>query len=187
MKFNYPHTIDNGGGEEITFVQFINDDKGGKLEVHNRVQPGSGPPMHVHFLQDESLTVVSGKIGAQIAGQAPFFAGPGETVTFKRGEVHRFWNAGEDVLVCKGWATPAYNLEYFLTEIYRSVKSNGGHRPSAFDSAYLLSKYKTEFDMNEIPAIVKKVVFPVVRFFGIVAGKHKKFEGAPPAAKEIGG
>lgn len=187
MKFNYPHTIDNGGGEEITFVQFINDDKGGKLEVHNRVQPGSGPPMHVHFLQDESLTVVSGKIGAQIAGQAPFFAGPGETVTFKRGEVHRFWNAGEDVLICKGWATPAYNLEYFLTEIYRSVKSNGGHRPSAFDSAYLLSKYKTEFDMNEIPAIVKKVVFPVVRFFGILAGKHKKFEGAPPAVKEIGG
>jgi mannose-6-phosphate isomerase-like protein (cupin superfamily) len=181
VKSNYPHTIDNGGGEEITFVQFINDDKGGKLEIHNRVQPGAGPPMHVHFLQDESLTVVSGKIGAQIEGQAPFFAGPGQTVTFKRGEVHKFWNAGEDILICKGWAVPAYNLEYFLTEIYRSVKSNGGHRPSTFDSAYLLSRYKTEFDMNEIPLFVKKVVFPIVRFFGILSGKHKKFAEAPPA------
>ena len=181
MKFKYPHTIDNGGGEEITFVQFINDEKGGKLEIHNRVQPGAGPPMHVHFLQDESLTVVSGKIGAQIAGQAPFFAGPGETVTFKRGEIHRFWNAGEDVLICKGWATPAYNLEYFLTEIYKSVKSNGGHRPGTFDSAYLLSKYKTEFDMMGIPSFVKLVIFPIVRFLGTLTGKHKRFEGAPAA------
>jgi mannose-6-phosphate isomerase-like protein (cupin superfamily) len=181
MKFNYPHTIDNGGGEEITFAAFIHDDNGGKLEIHNKVQPGAGPPMHVHFLQDESLTVVSGKIGAQIAGRPPFFAGPGETVTFKRGEVHRFWNAGEDILICKGWATPAYNLEYFLTEIYKSVKSNGGHRPSAFDSAYLLSKYKTEFDMTEIPPLVKMVMFPIIRSLGILTGKHKKFKGAPPA------
>ena len=181
MKFTYPHTVDNGSGEEITFLKFINNDKGGKLEVQNKVQPGAGPPMHVHFLQDESLTVVSGKIGAQIAGQPPFFCGPGETVTFKRGEVHRFWNAGEDILICKGWADPAYNLEYFLTEIYKSVKSNGGHRPSAFDSAYLLWKYKTEFDMTEIPPFAKAVIFPIIRFLGILAGKHKKFQGAPPA------
>src|SRR6188768_2223063 len=79
MKFTYPHTVDNGSGEEITFLTFINNDKGGRLEVQNKVQPGAGPPMHVHFLQDESLTVVSGKIGAQIAGQPPFFCGPGET------------------------------------------------------------------------------------------------------------
>jgi quercetin dioxygenase-like cupin family protein len=183
MKFTYPHVIDNGSGEQLTFVQFIENDNGGILEVENRVHPGAGPPMHVHFLQDESLTVVSGKIGAQIAGHAPFFAGPGETVTFRRGEVHRFWNAGEDILLCKGWASPAYNLEYFLTEMYRSLKSNGGHRPSTFDSAYLLSRYRTEFDMAEIPPFVKTLIFPIVRFLGALTGKHKKFEGAPEAVK----
>ena len=76
--------------------------------------------------------------------------------------------------------SPAYNLEYFLTEIYKSVKSNGGHRPSTFDSAYLLSKYETEFDMTEIPPFVKTVMFPIIRFLGTLVGKHKKFEGAPP-------
>jgi quercetin dioxygenase-like cupin family protein len=181
MKFSYPHTINNGAGEELTFVQFINDNNGGRLEVHNRVQPGAGPPMHVHFLQDESLTVVSGKVGAQILGQPPFFAGPGETITFKKGEIHRFWNAGEDVLHCKGWAAPAYNLEYFLTEIYRSVKANGGHRPSTYDAAFLLKKYKSEFDMIGIPSFVRTVIFPIVRFLGALTGKYRKFEGAPAA------
>jgi len=184
MKFTYPHTIDNGFGEEITFVQFIDDEAGGMVEIENRVHPGAGPPMHVHFLQDESLTVVQGKIGGQIAGQEPIFCGPGETVTFKRGEVHRFWNAGEDMLICRGWAKPAYNLEYFLTEIYRSVKANGGKGPTAFDGAYLLTKYKTEFDLKEIPTFVKKVIFPITLLLGKLQGKHRKFDGAPNAYKQ---
>lgn len=183
MKFSYPHTIDNGGGEELTFITRVDDESGGMLEIENRVQPGSGPPMHVHFFQDESLTVVKGKIGAQLAGQPPTFHGPGETVTFLRGEIHKFWNAGEDVLICRGWAKPAYNLEYFLTEIYGSTKANGGKRPSTFDSAFLMSKYKTEFDMNEVPAFVKKVIFPITIFLGKLVGKHRKYADAPEAVR----
>ncbi len=183
MKYSYPHTIDNGAGEQITFLRFNDNGKGGILELENRVRPGAGPPMHVHHLQDESLTVIEGRIGAQVAGQQPTFHGPGETVTFRRGEVHRFWNAGEDLLVCKGWVNPAYNLEYFLTEIYRSTKANGGKAPSAFDGAYLQSKYKTEFDLSDIPMFVKKVLFPIALMLGRLAGKHRHFEGAPDAVK----
>jgi quercetin dioxygenase-like cupin family protein len=183
MKYIYPHTIDNGSGEEITFVKYIENGAGGMLEIENRVKPGSGPPMHVHHLQDESLTVVQGRIGAQVFGQEPTFHGPGETVTFLRGVAHRFWNAGEDVMICKGWAKPAYNMEYFLTEIYRSTKENGGTRPSAFDGAYLQSKYKSEFDLVEIPTFVKKVIFPLTLMLGKLAGKHRKFDGAPAPVK----
>ena len=135
--------------------------------------------MHVHHLQDESLTVIQGKIGAQVAGRQPTFHGPGETVTFRRGEVHRFWNAGEDILICKGWAKPAHNLEYFLTQIYLSTKANGGKSPSAFDGAYLQSKYKSEFDLAEIPTFVKTVIFPIVLMLGKLTGKHRRFDGAP--------
>jgi quercetin dioxygenase-like cupin family protein len=177
MKFEYPHTISNGHGEEITFLRLIRDGEGEWLEIRNEVSPGAGPPMHVHHLQDESLTVVKGKIGAQVDGQPPVFYGVGETVLFKRGEVHRFWNAGDEMLVCEGWAKPAYNLEYFLTEIYKSVKANGGKAPGAFDGAYLLSKYGSEFDMIGIPGFVKKVIFPMTLFFGRLLGRHRKFEG----------
>ena len=183
MKYSYPHTIDNGHGESLTFVTFIPDAFGGSVEIENNVQPGAGPPMHVHHMQDESLTVVKGKLAGQVAGHEPTYHGPGETVTFKRGVVHRFWNAGEDVLVCRGTASPAYNLEYFLTEIFRSVKDSGNQRPSVLDSAFLLTRYKSEFDMIEIPTFVKSVIFPIAFVIGKLIGHHKRFKSAPEAIK----
>lgn len=180
MSYTYPHTIDNGSGEVLTFVRLVRGERGEMLEVENKVQPGSGPPMHIHWLQDESITVVKGKLGAQIAGQSVTFHGPGETITFHRGVAHRFWNAGDDVLFCKGWVTPAHNLVYFLTKIYESTKTNGNHRPSAFDGAFLQLKYQSEFDLVEIPTFVKKVMFPILVVFGKLLGKHRKFADAPP-------
>ena len=182
-QFNYPHTIENGGGEKLTFVRRINDGKEDYLEVENEVQPNAGPPMHVHFKQEESITVVKGKIGVQHLGGEEMFFGEGETVTFKPGEAHRFWNAGTEPLIGKGYVRPAHNIEYFLSEIFRSTKENGGKQPAAFDAAWLLSKYRSEFDMYGVPSFVKKVIFPMTVFFGKLAGKHKKFSDAPEPVK----
>ncbi len=179
MRSTYPHTIENGHGEQLTFVRLIDDGKGGKLEVENLVQPGSGPPMHVHFKQAESLTVIEGRIGVQVQGQQPTEHGPGETVTFEAGVAHRFWNAGTTPLKCKGWVAPANNLEYFLTEIYRSTRENSKPRPQEFDGAFLLDRYRSEFDMTDIPGFVKKVIFPTAIFFGKLSGKHKRYADAP--------
>jgi len=183
MRYNYPHTIESGGGEQLTFLRLVSDPQGDWLEVENIVQPNSGPPMHIHHQQAESLTVVKGKIGIQRPGEEPQFFGEGETVTFQAGDPHRFWNAGTEPMVCKGWIKPAHNIVYFLTEIYRSTKANGGQQPSQFDAAWLMNRYRTEFDMTEIPSFVKKAIFPVVLFFGKLAGKHKKFADAPEPVK----
>ena len=53
----YPHTIDNGAGERLTFIRRVGDSVGDRLEVENLVDPGCGPPMHVHHGQEEALTV----------------------------------------------------------------------------------------------------------------------------------
>jgi quercetin dioxygenase-like cupin family protein len=113
----YPRTIDNGAGEELTFLGTRTDERGEYVEARNTVKPGSGPPMHVHRLQEESLTVERGTMGWQRQGDEEQLAGPGETVTFAPGEVHPFWNAGDDDLVCSGYVRPPDNLEYFLTQI----------------------------------------------------------------------
>lgn len=180
MNYTYPHTISNGGKEQITFVRKVQDGDTEYLEVENLVSPGGGPPMHTHFKQDESLTVVQGRIGVLVKGKEPAYYGPGETVTFTAGIPHKFWNAGEDQLICKGWIKPAHNVEYFLTEIYRSTEANGGERPGNFDSAYLATKYRTEFAIDEVPALVQKVVFPPTVWLGKLLGKHKKYADAPP-------
>jgi Mannose-6-phosphate isomerase len=55
--------------------------------------------MHVHYQSDESLTVISGRIGYQVPGGEKKFAGPGETVLFKAGTPHKFWNAGTELCI----------------------------------------------------------------------------------------
>jgi quercetin dioxygenase-like cupin family protein len=178
MKMNFPITIQSDTGEKLIFHGITAKDGLEYLEVSNEVQPGAGPPMHVHHLQDESLTVVRGKIGYEELDGPQHFAGPGATVLFRAGVAHRFWNAGDDLLVCTGFVTPANNLVYFLSEVYKSMNANNG-RPGLYDAAFLLSRYKSEFAMLEIPAFVQKVLFPVALFFGNLLGKHRKFAGAP--------
>lgn len=174
-----PLTISNGYGEKIIFLRFSTNDKGQQiLEVENEVTPKKGPPMHVHWKQDEGLTVLEGKMGYQFKGGQPEYVDVGGSVVFHAGTPHKFWNAGDTLMRCKGWLSPPNNVMYFLDEIYKSTASNGG-RPGTFDSAYLLKRYRSEFYMNEIPGFVQKVIFPISLFFGTLAGKHKKYANAP--------
>jgi len=183
MQFTYPHTIENGNGEKIIFKRLVRDAESDWLEIEIVVDGNSGPPMHIHHLQEEHLTVVKGKMSAQVLGEKPTQFGPGEGATFKTGVAHKFWNSGDEPLICTGWIKPAHNFEYFLSELYASIKNNGGKRPGTFDGAWLLDRYRSEFDMLDIPAFVKKIIFPIALFFGKLQGKHKKFEGAPDPIK----
>lgn len=178
-RFTYPHTIDNGAGERLTFLRRVPGRSGDRLEVENVVAPGAGPPMHVHHHQAEALTVVEGRIGWERPGEAPRYAGPGETVVFEAGDPHRFWNAGETDLRCTGWVEPADNIEYFLGEIFASAKRAGGERPDPFEAAFLTRRYRSEFAMLTIPAAVQRLVFPVIVAIGQLLGRYARYADAP--------
>ncbi len=173
-----PYTIKNIHGETLHFLRIVNRDGKEVLELENELTPGAGPVMHVHWKQDESLTVTEGEMTYQVKGEEPVTVGVGETITFTAGTYHKFWNSGQTMLKCSGWVSPPNTLTYFLGEIYKSIDENKG-RPGAFDAAYLLRRYKSEYDMDEIPGFVKQFIFPITLFFGKLAGKHKKFANAP--------
>ena len=177
--YSYPHTIDDGAGERLTFLRRVRAPKGDRLEVRNVVTPGAGPIMHVHHYQDEVLTVQHGRMGYQRLGEAPRFAGPGETVAFKAGEVHRFWNDGDDDLVGTGYIDPADNIEYFLGAIFESRKQSGGERPNPLDAAFLAQRYRAEFGLAEVPAAVQRILFPVMVAVGTLLGRYSKYADAP--------
>src|SRR5689334_6253254 len=113
MNFTYPHTIENCLGEKLIFKGVEKERDGDKLLVENYVTPGSGPAMHTHYLQDEALTVIKGRLAYEVQGQPVQYAEEGDTVLFRKGTPHRFWNAGENVLHCKGWVKPANTLVFF--------------------------------------------------------------------------
>jgi mannose-6-phosphate isomerase-like protein (cupin superfamily) len=178
-RYTYPHTIDNGAGERITFVRRVPGAAGDRLEGENVVKRGAGPPMHVHHRQAEVFTVQKGRIGYQRLGEPTKFAGPGETVVFKAGEAHKFWNAGEDDLHCRGYVEPADNVEYLLTEVFESAKRHGRGQPDLFDIAFLGSRYRSEYTMVEIPAAVQRLMFPVLIAVGRLIGKYARYADAP--------
>lgn len=178
-RYSYPHTITNKHGESLTFRSIELEDGVEKVIVENEVKPGAGPPMHVHFKQSESLTVAEGEMTYLIEGQEPVVCKVGETATFESGIPHKFWNSGETILKCTGWVKPANDLDFFLTEMYKSIDEGDGERPEPFTSAYLMKRYKTEYDMLELPGFVKNVIVPITYCIGKLTGKYQRFKDAP--------
>jgi quercetin dioxygenase-like cupin family protein len=183
MSFPLPHTIENMVGEKIIFKRIEPSERGDKLIVESFCSPGAGPIMHTHFKQEEALTVVSGKMGYQIQGQEPKFAGPGESVLFERGTPHKFWTEGNENLHLQGWIQPANTIVFFLSAIFAAQNKSGKHEPEKFDAAYLLTKYAKEYEMAELPWIVKKVILPTAYFVGKILGKYHHFKEAPEPLK----
>lgn len=179
MNYALPHIIENHLGEKIVFQGIRHEPDGDVLFGENFVQPNSGPPMHTHWLQDEGFTVLEGHIAYQVAGQPVQYASAGESIVFKRGVAHRFWNAGSDVLHCNAWLKPANTIVFFLSSIYAAQNKSGKAQPEMFDAAYLLTRYADEYDMAEIPWFVKKAIMPVTYQLGRLLGKYKKFNNAP--------
>lgn len=183
MIINYPHTIENCLGEKIIFKSIEITPSGDKVHLEAFCKPGSGPAMHTHLMQEEELTVIKGKISYQTLGEPVKQAGLGEKILFKRGQAHKFWAEDNEPLHCEGWIHPAHNVVYFLSSVYAAQNKSGKGQPEPFDAAFLLTKYSKEFDMPEIPAFVKKVIFPSTVFIGKLLGKYKHFKDAPVAIK----
>ncbi len=181
MTYNFPHSIENCVGEKITFQKM--DPSTGIVVVDAYCKPGAGPAMHTHLRQDEELTVVSGKMGYQVLDGEIKFAEPGQTVLFKAKTPHKFWAEGQEDLHLTGRIQPADNVVFFLTTLYDAQNKSGKAAPDPFIGAYLLSRYKKEYDMPEIPQFVKKVIFPITVFIGRLSGKYKHLKNAPPPLK----
>jgi uncharacterized cupin superfamily protein len=178
-RYMYPHVIENGAGEQITFVRRVVRAGRERVEVENVVKPGAGPPMHVHHYQEEVLAVQQGRIAYQRLGAPTQFAGPGDTIAFGAGDAHRFWNAGEDDLRCTGHISPPDNIEFFLSAIFESTKRSGRGRPDLFDVAFLITRYRSEFGMPAIPRAVQRSLFPLLVAVGSLLGRYKKYSDAP--------
>ena len=77
-----------------------------------------------------------------------------------------------------GGCSPPDNVEFYLETLFSSTKAHGG-RPALFDIAFLLTRFRTEFEMLEMPALVRRAVIPFVYALGMVLGKYRKFKDAP--------
>jgi len=76
-------------------VKLFASDTVGQLQlVEFPVEPGFGPPYHIHHMEDEIFYVVEGEVEFTLDGKKTI-AGAGSTVFAPRGVPHRFQGAGE--------------------------------------------------------------------------------------------
>ncbi len=183
MNISYPHTIKNSIGETLTFIGIEKTETGERVLAENHVVPGVGPVMHTHWLQDEVFTVVSGRLGYEILGEPKQYAEAGETIVFRRGVPHRFWNDGQDILHCKGYVEPANSTVFFLSSLFAAQNKSGKAEPEKFDGAYLLTRYSSEFDVPGLPWFVKKIILPLTYHIGRFLGKYPHFKDSPEPLK----
>ncbi|MBK9401437.1 MAG: cupin domain-containing protein [Bacteroidetes bacterium] len=172
----------NKNGETLIITGSSNEAKGAITIFEGMEEPGIGPPMHVHFKQEEMVKVIKGKMRIKTLTKE-FSLLPGEEYIFLPGEAHQFWNEGDDLLHYTGHVKPSHNYEYFIRQLYQSCNEANDDKPDPFDGAFLLTRYKAEMDMLTIPRPVKKFVFPLLLVIGKLTGKFKKFADAPPPVK----
>jgi uncharacterized cupin superfamily protein len=163
-------------GERITVLESAAATNGAYVRFEIDVPPGfHSIPMHKHPLQVERATIVQGRAGAMIDGKSHAFEA-GHEMVIRPGMPHRWWNAGEESLRMIAQMEPAMHFIEFIQKIYASANAHGSDQPALFDGVYLLHKYRNEYRLQDIPAPVQRLVFPVIRVLGHVLGKYRHYE-----------
>jgi uncharacterized cupin superfamily protein len=113
------------------------DTAGGFAFFHLVVPTMTGPPLHVHTLEEELFYVLEGEVVFQIANER-VTAGPGTTVFFPRGTVHTYQNFSQETARILIIVTPA-GFDRFFEEA--SAGTAPGQMPEMEFFMKLFDKY----------------------------------------------
>jgi mannose-6-phosphate isomerase-like protein (cupin superfamily) len=88
------------------------------LMVVDHMAYGTGPPLHVHAVQEDSFYVIEGILTLQLRDDI-FELGPGDFATAPPGVPHSFTNADKDQPVCRSvnLMTPGIGFDRYIAQI----------------------------------------------------------------------
>ena len=139
-----------------------------------------GPPLHIHFHEREEIIVKAGTLGAQI-GNEKAVVPTGGTAVLPAGVVHKWWNAGDDLLELSGRAIPANDLDRYLQATFAVLNASPSGRPSIFYIAHVAWRHRHTQALAMPPRAIQRVIFPLILFVGRVLGKYRgsSWPGSP--------
>ena len=98
------------------FVKVSSRDTGGAWSMfEGAIAPGFGPPLHLHYHQEEWFQVKEGEFVFEADG-AQYAIKPGESILIPRMIAHRFQNTGTSTGHVLILAQPSETLEQFFEE-----------------------------------------------------------------------
>ena len=165
-------------GETITFRKTAADTNGAMLEIDLELTPdGHVPGAHVHPEQEERFTVLEGTMKFRL-GARKIVAGPGETVVVPAGRVHKFANAGDDVVKARVQVTPALKMEELFettVELAEEGKTNGKGMPKPMHLALFVREYAREVRAPFPPAPVVGALMAPLAALGTKRGHAERY------------
>jgi quercetin dioxygenase-like cupin family protein len=166
--------LENRHTGEVLVMRRVRDAQGQiVLTLDGTLPPGtSGPPLHVHFHENEEGIVKAGTLGAQI-GTDKIVVPTGGTLVLPAGRPHRWWNAGDDLLEFSGQIIPV-DLDRFLQAMFAVLNASNG-RPPIFYLAHVLWRHRDTQLLSVPPQAIQRILLPVVLMIGRILGKYRGF------------
>ena len=175
---------------EILRMRRVRDSQGQTILALDGSLPAraGGPPLHIHFHEREEVIVKAGTLGAQV-GTEKIIVPTGGTAVLPAGVVHKWWNAGDDLLELSGRVTPVNDLDRYLQAIFAVLNASPSGRPSIFYIAHVAWRHRHMQAFAMPPRAIQRVIFPLILFVGRVVGKYRgdNWPGSPascPGAPE---
>ena len=120
----------------------VNRHTGEQLEIRRAVRDGApclelkgllpprqeGPPLHIHYQTHEEFNVTAGTLSVEVDGRPHRFEA-GSTALLPAGSAHRWWNAGDEILVLEGRAWPVVDLDVYFAAAFEVLNSGPANRP----------------------------------------------------------
>lgn len=159
-------------GERLVLTRIV---RGGEvwLELKGSLPPHrEGPPLHIHFAEDEVGHVTSGTLSAVVDGRR-ITAGPGESASLPRGSAHRWWNGGDEPLVFSGEARPLVDLDRYLQAVFEVMNAGPEGRPPLFYMAHVALRHRRTQAVLIMPRPIQAVLFRVIVAIGTLLGRYR--------------
>ena len=122
-KYTSAETLDFPGAITLKILLSGKDTDGMQAIFEDIVQPGVGPPRHIHHHQDEVFFFLEGQFIAEVGGQLFEFQ-PGDVAYIPRGTVHAFKNVGDQPGRLRYVFSPAESIEEMFREFHESGKDD---------------------------------------------------------------
>ena len=146
------------------------------LQLRGTLPPRSqGPPLHIHYIEDEVGVVTAGVLSAELSGQHLTFK-QGETVLLPHGFPHRWWNDGDELLRFDGHTRPLADLDRYLQAIFEILNAGPANRPPLFYLAHAALRHRRTQTVLVMPPAVQAVLFRVIVAIGTLLGRYRGTE-----------
>ena len=143
------------------------------LDLQGTLPPHrEGPPMHIHYLENEEGRVTAGRLSADVGGTRVVVEAGG-AVRLPKGVPHRWWNDGDEPLAFEGSTQPAADLHCYLQAIFECMNAGPPNRPPLFYLAHAALRHRRTQAALVMPLPLQAVLFRMVVAVGTILGRYR--------------